>query len=78
MAKKAPSKTPTTLHLGEEHEKKINRLIGYAMMHDVRVHPGRVIRTLIEMAQESPEFLKAIKEVDERERESYREKRRAT
>jgi hypothetical protein len=77
MSKNTPRKlTPLSVQLLEEHRKKLNRLIGYAMMNNVTPSVGRVIRTLIENAVEGPEFLKAVGAVDERERESYREKRR--
>ena len=76
MPKKQKKASPLTVQLGEEHRKKLNRLVGYAMMHDVHPNVGRVIRTLIESAAEGPDFLKAVKDIDERERESYREKRR--
>ena len=77
MPKNAQGKpSPLTVQLSTEHRKKLNRLIGYAMTHDVTPHVGRVVRTLIEMAVEGPEFLKAVTAVDEREREGYREKRR--
>jgi hypothetical protein len=77
MPEKGPRKlTPLSVQLHEEHRKKLNRLIGYAMMHNITPSVGRVIRTLIENAAEGPEFLKAVGAVDERERESYREKRR--
>jgi len=77
MPKKPQGKpSPLTVQLGAEHRKKLNRLIAYAMSNDVTPHVGRVVRTLIEMAEEGPEFLKAVTAVDEREREGYREKRR--
>jgi hypothetical protein len=70
--KKAP---PLTVILTPDQRRKLNRLIAYAMAHDVTPHPGRVVRTLIEMTEEGPEFLKAVKAMDEKEREGYREKR---
>jgi hypothetical protein len=74
---KAPTKKPSplTVVLTADQRRKLNRLIAYAMTHDVTPHPGRVVRTLIEMVDEGPEFLKAVKAMDEREREGYREKR---
>jgi len=74
---KAPSKKPSplTVVLTPDQRRKLNRLIAYAMAHDVTPHPGRVVRTLIEMVEEGPEFLKAVKAQDDREREGYREKR---
>jgi len=76
MPKKEKKASPLTVQLSDEHRKKLARLVGYAMMNDVHPNVGRVIRTLIETAVEGPEFLKAVSQIDERERESYREKRR--
>lgn len=74
--KAAAGPSPLTVHLTPEHRKKLNQLIGYAMMHDVVAHPGRVLRALVLMTEPGPEFLKAVKALDEKEREQYREKRR--
>ena len=77
MPKKTPKTiAPFTVHLTPAHRSKLNKLIAYAMLHDVCPNPGRVVRTLIDMAEPGPEFLKAVSQVDETEREAYREKRR--